>query len=93
MRQADKRDIWFHSKNIPGSHVILETEGREPSDRDIEQAAAVAAYYSKNPEGTLCAIDYTVVKYVKKIPGGKPGAVTYSNFKTAYVLPELPKEE
>ena len=93
MRQADKRDIWFHSKNIPGSHVILETEGREPSDRDIEQAAAVAAYYSKNPEGTLCAIDYTAVKYVKKIAGGKPGAVTYSNFKTAYVLPELPKEE
>ena len=71
----------------------METKLLGISKQDIEQAAAVAAYYSKNPEGTLCAIDYTAVKYVKKIPGGKPGAVTYSNFKTAYVLPELPKEE
>ena len=81
---AEKHDIWFHTKDIPGSHVILVTNGEEPGERDYTEAAALAAYYSK-ATGDLIAVDYTMVKNIKKPQGAKPGFVTYKTNYTAYV--------
>ena len=83
-KTAEKDDIWFHAKDTPGSHVILQTEGREPGDADYTEAAAVAAKYSK-AQGKNIAVDYTRVRYLKKPGGSKPGFVTYKTNYTAYV--------
>ena len=83
-KTAEKDDIWFHAKDTPGSHVILQTEGREPGDADYTEAAAVAAKYSK-AQGKNIAVDYTKVRYLKKPGGSKPGFVTYKTNYTAYV--------
>ena len=88
---AAKDDLWFHVKDIPGSHVILVTEGEEPTDRDYTEAASTAAYYSK-ATGDLVAVDYTRVKNIKKPQGSKPGFVTYKTNYTAYVRKINPKE-
>lgn len=90
MKSADKDDVWFHTKDIPGSHVILVTEGREPSERDYTEAAEIAAYYSK-AKGDSVAVDYTRVKNIKKPAGSKPGFVTYKTNYTAYVNPRNAK--
>lgn len=84
MRSASKNDIWFHTKDIPGSHVILVTEGEEPGDRDYTEAASVAARFSSTA-GDNIAVDYTRVKNLKKPAGSKPGFVTYKKNYTAYV--------
>ena len=86
MKTADKQDIWFHTKDIPGSHVILITDGREPTDRDYTEAASVAARFSK-AGGDLVAVDYTKVRNIKKPGGSKPGFVTYKTNYTAFVKP------
>jgi len=83
-KTADKGDIWFHVKDMPGSHVILVTEGEEPTDRDYTEAAEIAAYYS-TASGDRVAVDYTKVKNVKKPQGAKPGYVIYKTNYTAYV--------
>lgn len=83
---AQKQDIWFHTKDIPGSHVIMITGGEEPSERDYTEAAALAAYYSKATHD-LVAVDYTAVKNIKKPQGAKPGFVIYKTNYTAYVKP------
>ncbi len=88
---ADKHDIWFHTKDIPGSHVIMVTGGEEPSERDYTEAASIAAYYSKATQD-LVAVDYTAVKNIKKPQGAKPGFVIYKTNYTAYVKP-MTKEE
>ncbi|MBO5415493.1 MAG: NFACT family protein [Clostridia bacterium] len=89
-RIAAKTDYWFHAKNTPGSHVILVTEGREPTDRDFTQAAEIAAFHSK-AEGQNIAVDYTLAKNVKKPAGAKPGFVIYHTNYTAYVTPDAEK--
>lgn len=83
---ADKDDVWFHTKDIPGSHVIMVTGGDEPSAQDYTEAAAVAAYYSKATQ-ELVAVDYTRVRNIKKPQGAKPGFVIYKTNYTAYVKP------
>ena len=83
-KTASKSDIWFHTKDIPGSHVIMVTGGEEPSERDYTEAASVAAYYS-SATGDLVAVDYTAVKNIKKPPGAKPGFVIYKTNYTAFV--------
>ena len=83
---AEKQDYWFHAKQTAGSHVVLVTEGREPTDLDFTTAAEIAAYYSK-AEGANIAVDYTLAKHVKKPAGGKPGFVIYHTNWTAYVTP------
>ena len=88
-RVAEKCDIWFHVKDIPGSHVILVTGGEEPSAKDYTEAAEIAAYFSKAGAASV-AVDYTEVKNVKKPQGGKPGFVTYKTNYTAYVVPKNP---
>ncbi len=87
---AEKSDYWFHAKNVPGSHVILVTEGKEPTDLDFTTAAEIAAYYSK-AEGENIAVDYTLAKNVKKPSGSKPGFVIYNTNWTAYVTPNAEK--
>ncbi len=89
-KTAAKHDIWFHTKDIPGSHVIMVTGGEEPSEFDYTEAAAAAAYYSK-ATADLVAVDYTEVKNIKKPPASKPGFVTYKTNYTAFVKPEKPE--
>ncbi len=91
-KTAAKSDLWFHTKDIPGSHVIMVTNGEEPSERDYTEAAEAAAYYSK-AAGDIVAVDYTHVKNIKKPPSSKPGFVTYKTNYTAYVKPKKPMEE
>lgn len=83
-RTASKDDLWFHVKNAPGSHVILLCEGRTPTDAAVEDAAKIAAAYSSLSSGKI-SVDYTQVKYVKKIPGAKPGMVTYGKYSTIFI--------
>ena len=89
-RIASRNDLWFHAQKIPGSHVILacENTGKTPTDKDIEDAAKIAAAYSKGKNMPLVPVDYAYARYVKKPNGAKPGFVTYVNFKTAVVKPE-----
>ena len=87
---AEKCDYWFHAKQTPGSHVLLVTKGKEPTDRDFTEAAEIAAAYSK-AEGQNIAVDYTLAKNVKKPAGGKPGLVIYHTNYTAYVTPDKEK--
>ncbi len=83
---ASDSDIWFHVKGHHGSHVILVTEGEEPSTSDYTEAAEIAAYYSQ-AKGDNVAVDYTRVKNLKRPQGSKPGFVTYKTNYTAYVTP------
>ena len=81
---ANGNDWWFHAKKIPGSHVIVKTEGQELPDRTFEEAARLAAYYSKGREQEKVEIDYLQRKNVKKPNGTKPGFVVYyTNFSMA----------
>lgn len=89
-RVAEKHDIWFHVKDIPGSHVILVTGGEEPSSEDYTEAAQIAAYFSKAGAASV-AVDYTEVRNIKKPQGAKPGFVTYKTNYTAYVVPKNPE--
>ncbi len=89
-RLAQKTDYWFHAKQTAGSHVLLVTEGREPTDLDFTTAAEIAAFYSK-AEGDNVAVDYTLAKNVKKSAGAKPGFVIYHTNWTAYVTPNADK--
>lgn len=85
MRQANKNHYWFHTKDIPGSHVILESSN--PSEAEITQAAQLAAAYSKYRQSNNVPVDYTQVKHVKKPNGSKPGFVNYFEQKTIFVTP------
>ena len=81
---ANGNDWWFHAKQIPGSHVVLKTEGAEVPDRTFEEAARLAAYYSKGREQDKVEIDYVQKKHVKKPAGAKPGFVVYyTNYSMA----------
>ena len=92
LKTASKSDIWLHTKDIPGSHVILKTDGEEASADDIYCAAAIAAWHSKGKESANVAVDYVPVKYVKKPSGAKPGMVIFTNNHTVYIDPALPKK-
>ncbi len=83
---AEKGDLWFHAKDVPGSHVILVCGGDEPPEADYTEAAEIAALYSA-ATADLVAVDYTRIKNVKKPPASKPGYVTYKTNYTAFVRP------
>lgn len=74
---ATGNDWWFHAKGIPGSHVIVKSEGRELPDRVFEEAGALAAFYSKGRENEKVEIDYIQKKNIKKVAGAAPGFVIY----------------
>lgn len=92
-KTASSRDIWMHTKDIPSSHVIVKTSCEEISDEDLYAAASIAAYHSKGRESENVPVDYVRVKYVKKPAGAKPGMVIFTNNKTVWVDPKLPKAE
>lgn len=85
---GEKHDYWFHAKNVPGSHVLLITNGEEPPEQDFTDACEIAAYYSKASKGQQVSIDYLFCKGVKKVPGAKPGFVVYNSNWSAYVTPD-----
>ena len=85
LRESEKHDIWFHTQKIPGSHVILITNGEEPPARTYTEAAMIAAANSQAKGGAKVAVDYTQCRNVKKMPGGKPGMVVYEPYYTAFV--------
>ena len=87
-KKADKRDYWFHTQHIHGSHVILRCAGLTPSDDDLREAAMLASYFSQAKESSSVPVDYCPVKFVKKPAGARPGMVTYDNYRTLYVTPE-----
>lgn len=89
LKTAEKDDIWLHTQNITGSHVIIQCGGKVPPSRTIEEAAVIAAYNSKARSSSQVPVDYTQVRYVKKPAGAKPGMVIFTNNQTAYVTPDL----
>lgn len=88
-KMAQKNDMWFHTKNIPGSHVIVFCGGNEISEETVIFAAKLAAKNSKAKNSASVPVDYTPVKFVKKPAGAKPGMVIYTTNKTVYVTPEV----
>ncbi|OAA83272.1 Rqc2 family fibronectin-binding protein [Clostridium ljungdahlii] len=89
LKFGDKRDIWLHTKEIPGSHVIIKNFGKIP-DKTLEEAANLAAYYSKAKNSSKVAVDYTEIKNVHKPNGAKPGMVIYYTNQTIYTDPTKP---
>lgn len=88
LKTAKATDIWLHTKDIAGSHVIIRTNGQTPSERTIHEAAMLAAFHSKGKSGSGVPVDYVAVKFVKKPAGAKPGMVIFTNNKTLYVTPD-----
>ena len=87
-KDADKRDIWLHTQKIHGSHVILCTDGTEPDEQSLMEAASLAAYFSQAQGSTKVPVDYTPVKFVKKPAGAKPGMVVYATYQTMLADPD-----
>lgn len=88
LKIAEKTDIWLHTKDIPGSHVIICAEGNDVSDETIIEAAVLAAYHSKGKNSAQVPVDYVEVKFVKKPAGSKPGMVIFTNNRTLYIRPD-----
>ena len=84
---AAGNETWLHAKDMPGSHVIIRTEGEVPLET-LRQAALLAAWYSKGKNSSTVPVDYTLRKYVKKPSGAAPGKVIYTHQKTVYVTAE-----
>lgn len=84
---ASARDLWFHTKNIPGSHVLLKTNLGEPAEEDILVAVKLAAYFSQARNSSQVPVDCVPKRYVKKPSGAKPGFVIFTNQTTYYTTP------
>ena len=87
-KNAQRGDVWLHTQKIHGSHVILCTEGAEPDERSLYEAAVLAAYYSQGRDGGKVSVDYTPARYVKKPAGSRPGMVVYTTYQTMAVPPD-----
>lgn len=88
LKMAAKKDIWFHVKDMPGSHTILVTDAQPVEDENLLLAAKIAAYHSKAKDSANVPVDFALVKDVKKPAGARPGMVIYNNYKTLYVTPD-----
>lgn len=88
LKTAEKTDIWLHTKDIPGSHVIICAEGNEVPENTITEAAVLAAYHSKGKNSAQVPVDYVEVRFVKKPAGAKPGMVIFTNNRTLYIRPD-----
>ena len=88
LKQADKNDIWLHTKDIPGSHTIIITGGKQPDENTILFAARLAAGHSKARDAGKVPVDFTKIRYVSKPQGAKPGMVIYTHQQTLFVTPE-----
>lgn len=89
LRMANDDDIWMHVKTIPGSHVIIRSQGKEVPSTTLEEGAMLAAYYSKGKHSSNVEVDYCLKRHVRKPSGAKPGMVIYDNHSTLYVTPEF----
>lgn len=92
LKMSDRHDLWFHTKNIPGAHVILRLDKKfksihEVPDKTIEEAAGLAAYFSKARQSDKVPVDYTFRYNVKKPGGAKPGMVIYDSYWTVMASP------
>ena len=88
LHTARGRDLWFHTKNAPGSHTVVMSGGRDIPDRTREEAAQLAVLHSSQAKGVKVAVDYTEVKNIRKTAGLKPGMVLYDKYETAYITPD-----
>jgi predicted ribosome quality control (RQC) complex YloA/Tae2 family protein len=89
IKTAYSTDMWLHTKNIPGSHVIIRTGGTgEVPDNTLVEAATIAAYFSKAQKATGVPVDYTLIKNIRKPNGSKPGFVIYETNYTVFVTPD-----
>ena len=88
LKFANKNDIWFHTKNIHGSHAVLKLDNQIPTEDIITKCAEITAYHSKARFSSNVPVDTCLVKYVKKPKGAKPGMVIYTNYNTLYVNPK-----
>lgn len=88
-RLAHGADTWLHTKDIPGSHVVIRSDSF--GDATLSEAANLAAYYSKAKQSSLVPVDYTLVRHVKKPSGAKPGFVIYDKQKTLFITPDEEK--
>jgi predicted ribosome quality control (RQC) complex YloA/Tae2 family protein len=86
MRVADPEETWLHTKDIPGSHVVIKDPS--PSEETLKEAAELAAFFSKSRFSSGVPVDYTQIKHVRKPNGAKPGFVIYDHQKTLYVTPD-----
>ena len=94
-KMSAQNDLWFHARGYSGSHIVLRSEGRKeaPSKQTIEEAAALAAYWSKGKTAKKVSVAYTMVKHVTKPRGGAPGQALLRREKTIVVEPALLKKE
>jgi predicted ribosome quality control (RQC) complex YloA/Tae2 family protein len=90
---ANKSDTWLHVHNVTGSHVVILTDGETPPDTTIEDACVLAVHYSRARKSAQVPVDYCLVRYVKKPNGAKPGMVTFTHNKTAYITPDEDRVE
>ncbi len=88
LKDAANSDTWLHAAKMPGSHVVIHAHGQPIPDSTMEQAAIIAATHSRGAGQGLVAVDYTRIKNVTRMPGGKPGLVNYTEYKTVYVHPD-----
>ncbi len=88
LKTARNYDMWFHTQKIAGSHVVVVADGKEIPNKTLEEAAIIAAYNSKARESSKVAVDYTIIKNIKKPVGAKPGMVIYDTYQTAIVNPD-----
>ena len=89
---ASKEDIWLHTKNIPGSHVVIVTKGKNIPDSTLEEAASYAAYFSNARNSSKVPVNYTEIKHIKKPKNAEPGFVIFHKYYTMYIDPIKPKE-
>ena len=82
LKTALKSDVWLHAQKIHGSHVIVSCGGKAPDEETLREAATIAAFYSAARSAGKVPVDYTMVRYVRKQPGGRPGMVLYTDYKT-----------
>lgn len=87
-RIARRTDLWLHAQKIHGSHVIVRTDGLEPPERTVAEAASLAAYYSQGRDAGKVPVDYTQLRHVKKPSGAMPGAVIYTDYATILAAPD-----
>jgi predicted ribosome quality control (RQC) complex YloA/Tae2 family protein len=92
-KEADRSDLWLHAQRVPGAHTVVLAGGKPVPNRTIEEAAMIAACNSKLKNTGKAAVDYTLVRHVKKIPGAGPGMVIYNPYETAIVEADAAKIE
>lgn len=88
LKIAKNYDMWLHVQKHAGSHTVIIADKKDITETAIYEAACIAAFHSKAKESSSVAVDYTLIKYVKKPVGAKPGKVIYNTYNTVYVTPK-----